>query len=203
MQDRRVDPAPPLRASLAVADPSRPQIHPDSGRSWTPLAVAQIAERDGPRLVALAARILGDERSAAAIVRGCLMSMESTPLPVNALRSGPVQDWLTATVHERAIATARQRRGADPAPPRLRAIGHEMSDAVGSGHAIGVRDEVLGAFSLLTEQERCVIGLIYFDGFSQAEAARRLGESLLTVQDRCVAALRHLSRIMMGDGSAA
>ena len=202
MQDRRTDPAPSLRTSVAVVA-GRSQIHPDSGRSWTPLAVAQIAERDGPRLVSLAARILGDERSAAEVVRGCLVSMESTPLPVNALRSSSVQDWLTATVHERSIAVLRQRQGTDSFPPRMRTIEHEAFAAAAPGHVVDVRDEVLGAFSLLTAQERSAIELVYFDGLSHAEAAQRLGESLLTVQDRCVAALRHLSRIMMGDGSAA
>ncbi len=155
--------------------------------------IARIAERDGPWLCALAFRLVGDEHLARAVVDESLVSLLAVVLPEDGSQSGPVQDWLVATVHDRAVELARQRRGAPPRPVRTRTMGRGSSEALTAEAAIDLRDALLYALATLPEEERSAIELVYFDGLLASEAAGMLYVSEQIIREHCLNALRHLS----------
>lgn len=169
-----------------------PRPLPTARGSWDTHVASRVAERDGPRLRALALRVLGDAGLAESVLEETLDSL-APGLPPDALTNGAVQEWLVASVHDRAVELARRVRGADPTQVRTRTLGENRPPAVTPEAAIGLRDALRYALATLPEEERSTVELVYFDGLREVEAAARLFLSVQEVRERCHAAMRHIA----------
>lgn len=193
MQDRATsDGAAPLGSNPASVPSSRDRVPGPSVRSSDGGVVARIAERDGPWLHALALRVVGDQERARSVVDESVASLANA-LSADALTSGAAQNWLVATVHDRAVELARLMRGDPSRPVRTRPMGHGSSEAVTPEAAIDLRDAVRSALGALPEEERSALELVYFDGLLVSQAAERLCLPVQAVRTHCLDALRHLS----------
>ncbi|MEO9175547.1 MAG: RNA polymerase sigma factor, partial [Gaiellales bacterium] len=102
--------------------------------------------------------------------------------------------WLLTIVHHRSVDLVRreQRRRTEPADE----LG-DVADTTNVPHEawLGIQSaQVREALGSLSDPQREVIELCYFEGYSQSELARRLGEPLGTIKSRTHTALAHLRR---------
>lgn len=102
-------------------------------------------------------------------------------------RGGSVRSWLLTIVHHRAIdhvrriTRTRDRTGGDEgAAGRLPARDDTQADAL----ARAERTETLGLLEVLTEEQRRIVALAFYSGYSHSEIAEIVGLPLGTVKTR-------------------
>ena len=104
---------------------------------------------------------------------------------------GPATGWLFAIARNAAFDALRSRE----APSRWE-VPDQPDDGPGPDQRAAAAEEafrVHAAVDGLSDREREVIELAYFDGLSQSEVAARLGAPLGTVKTRTRRALAHLA----------
>lgn len=155
-------------------------------------ALGELYDRYARTAYALAFAIVGDRDDAEEVVVDAFGQVWRGASAFDPAR-GSLAAWLTTITRTRALdlvrargrrvrASLRAAQSNDAAPePADRAL--ERSDA----HRV-----VSGALGALTEPQRRVIELAYFDGMSQSEIAVELGEPLGTVKTRIRTALERL-----------
>lgn len=150
---------------------------------------------------ALAYRLVRQAHVAEEIVQEAFLAVWRRPDRYDGAR-GSVRSWLMGTVHHRAVDAVRreqaQRRRADQAAS-LGSIDLDPTDDVVA--AIDLPREralVRKALAELPDEQREVIGQMYFDGLSQTQIAERTGLPLGTVKSRTLLAMRRL-RAYLGD----
>jgi RNA polymerase sigma factor (sigma-70 family) len=124
---------------------------------------------------------------------------------------GAFASWLLTLVHHRAVDAVRreavQRRrtvpGADEVAERFTPPGPGADDEALVGVVGGQVREALGR---LTEEQREVITLAYFGGYTQCEVSALTGLPLGTVKSRTFAGIRRLRGLLSsllsdGDGT--
>lgn len=148
-------------------------------------AFERLVQRDGPRLLRLAALLTGDR------VRGeDLLQATLEKVYVRWVKGDPPDEpyaYVRAALVHAAQRSWRKRRAAGEV------LVAEVSG--GSGEPVsdcGLRDGLLAALGALPVRQRAVIALRYFDGYTEAEVARLLGCSLGTVKTHGHRALRRL-----------
>jgi RNA polymerase sigma factor (sigma-70 family) len=108
---------------------------------------------------------------------------------------GSVRAWLMSTVHHRAVDLVRReeahRRRAEAAlhEPAPEDPGEKVAEAVGIPEE---RAAVRAALGGLPAEQREVIELMYFEGLTQSQVARRTGMPLGTVKSRAGLAMRRM-----------
>ncbi len=168
----------------------------------------QIVERD-PRGVellydrysgvafALAYRLLGERGSAEDVVQEAFLNVWRQGATYDT-RRGTVRTWLLTIVHHRAIdqmRSARSKAGADTviddAMP-LPAKEDTWTEVVqGLEH-----ERVRQAMATLPPEQRLVVDLAYYGGFTHTEIAQRIGIPLGTVKGRMRLALDKLRDLL-------
>jgi RNA polymerase sigma-70 factor, ECF subfamily len=156
-------------------------------------ALAVLYERHAPRLCALARQILGEPGEAEDLLHDVFLEVWRHAADYSEAR-GSVWSWLSLRTRSRAID---RRRSA----PRARTIGladsHlEMLSAVPDSSRdplrLSERGRLRKALSTMSEPEREVLFLGYFQGLSCSEIAESLGAPLGTIKSRTRAALSKL-----------
>jgi RNA polymerase sigma-70 factor (ECF subfamily) len=99
------------------------------------------------------------------------------------------RSWLLAIVRRRFLNLVRQRRAAQSGPAGLVAYAGEAELATGAA--------VTDALHRLPEEQRSLLTLFYFEGFSMRELGRSLGVSPLVVQGRLARARDALRRRLL------
>jgi RNA polymerase sigma factor (sigma-70 family) len=112
--------------------------------------------------------------------------------------------WLLAIAHHKAVDAVRreQLRRGEPAE-QMAEIADERVDLVREAWLGIQREQVRGAVASLTDRQREVIELAYYEGYSQAQLARILEQPLGTVKSRTQAALARLRASLENDGITA
>jgi len=117
---------------------------------------------------------------------------------------GSPEAWLVMRAKTRAIDRLRaiRRREKTFVAPVDEAIA-AASDVPpeNPGVAAETRGLVRSALDGLPESQRRVVELAFFEGLTQSEIAKRLGEPLGTVKTRARLGLERLRRLMKGEGS--
>jgi RNA polymerase sigma-70 factor, ECF subfamily len=156
-------------------------------------ALAVLYERHAPRLCALARQILGEAGEAEDLLHDVFLEAWRHAADYSEAR-GSVWSWLALRTRSRAID---RRRSA----PRARTIGladshvEMLSAAPDSSRdplRLSERDRLRKALTTMSEAEREVLFLGYFQGLSSSEIAERLGAPLGTIKSRTRAALSKL-----------
>jgi RNA polymerase sigma-70 factor (ECF subfamily) len=165
-----------------------------NARCFDPQAWADIYDYFSPRLYAYAYRLLGDSNLAedcvAETFHRCLTAMRS---------GGGPQDYLQAYLYRIAhnFITDVYRR--QPPPPLL--LDEELHQANVDTEAEAfqslTRQQVRAALSRLTDEQRQVVSLKFYEGWDNADIAAALDKPIGAVKSLQVRALAALRRLLV------
>jgi RNA polymerase sigma-70 factor (ECF subfamily) len=161
--------------------------------SGDPDALVQFYDRHGRTAYAFAYRVTRDSHLAEDVTQEAFLTVWRRAGEFDPRRARP-SSWLMSITHHRAVDVARRERvrrteSADTLDS-VRADTNVPREAWLAIQAIDVRD----ALAALTECQRQVIEMCYFQGFTQSELARHLGLPIGTIKSRTHAALRSLHK---------
>jgi RNA polymerase sigma-70 factor, ECF subfamily len=148
----------------------------------------------------LALRLTGQQMLAQDVVHDAFMAMWRAPEAFDPSR-GAFRTFFMSLVHHRAVDVirkeqrmrARSERAANLEPSTV----EDTAEGVAERDYLRVRsEEVREALGTLSEDQRRVLEMAYFDGMTQAEIAERLEIPLGTVKTRTLAAMRKLRGVM-------
>ena len=117
---------------------------------------------------------------------------------------GQPRSWIMSVAHHRVVDVIRsRRRTATMTDPE----GYETLERLPSGGASVEsqvqqnldRERIMGALATLPENQRQVIMLAYFEGYSQSEMAEFLSEPLGTIKTRVRLAMQKLRAALQED----
>jgi RNA polymerase sigma-70 factor (ECF subfamily) len=163
-------------------------------------AFEELYRRYGASAYGLALRITAQEALAQEVVQDAFLAMWRAPEAFDPAR-GAFRSFFLSLVHHRAVDVVRREerlrsrseRAANLEPIR----GEDVAEDVVEGVYLGVRrKEVREALTVLSPEQRQVIELAYFGGFTQTRIAEALGIPVGTVKTRTFAALRKLRRAL-------
>src|SRR6266508_3063420 len=160
-------------------------------------ALAELYDRHGRTAYGIARRMLRDDALAEDAVQEAFLTVWKSAarfVPERAKAS----TWILTFVHRRAVDLVRreERRRTEPLERREHVAGPEDVDETTWLRL--QRERVQAALARLTDQQREVIELAYYGGFTQSELADRLGEPLGTIKSRMFTGLGRL-REFLGD----
>jgi RNA polymerase sigma-70 factor (ECF subfamily) len=165
-------------------------------------AVRALYERHGKLAYSLAVRILGDPGRAEDVVQDAFMRVWTHSSSFDANR-GSLRTWLLTTVRNRAIDYLRGQSGQERSELELflnvPAHGYgsdpwrEVSESL-------ERQAVREALNSLPPDQRQVVELAYFGGYTQREIAEIVHVPLGTIKGRTRLALEKLSSYLQGRG---
>jgi RNA polymerase sigma-70 factor (ECF subfamily) len=156
-------------------------------------ALELLFERYGGPCFGLARRIIGDEALAQDVVQevflACWNGAGYDPT------RGAVRSWLMSVTHHKAVDLVRreERRRARRAPEdALRLLAATTDSPEEGAWQLLRKDAVRAALHELPSDQREVLLLAYFGGYSQREISALIGIPLGTVKTRTLAAMRRL-----------
>ena len=157
-------------------------------------ALAELYDRFGGVAYGLARRVLRDDALAEdAVQEAFLAAWRSAPrfVPERAKAS----TWLLTLVHRRAVDVVRRedRRRGDSLDKVGEPAGESAEDTAWLRFE---RERVQTALRQLSDQQREVLELAYYGGFTQSELADRLGQPLGTIKSRMFAGLGRLRELL-------
>jgi RNA polymerase sigma-70 factor, ECF subfamily len=163
-----------------------------------------VYDRHGGAAYSLAYRIMGERNAAEDVVQDALLSVWRSGGRFDPAR-GSVRTWLLGIVHHRAIDAlrrtsthARRRASAEGIEERHEAPERTDAEVARREDAREVR-EIMGT---LPEQQRQVIRLAYFGGYTHTQIAQMLDMPIGTVKGRMRLGLEKMRRVMSGEVAA-
>jgi RNA polymerase sigma factor (sigma-70 family) len=159
-------------------------------------ALARLYDRHGRVAYGLALRVVRDPALAEDAVQEAFLAVWRTAAGYREER-GQASTWILMHVHRKAVDLVRreQRRRAEPLPEATGGIEHGADEEAWSGSR---RELVLRALRRLPDEQREVLELAYYGGYTQSELAERLGVPLGTIKSRTFAGLARL-RDLLGE----
>lgn len=165
-------------------------------------ALAELYDRYGGLAYSLALRILGDPGRAEDVVQEVFLKAWNAADRFDPGR-GELRTWLLTMVRNRAIDFLRGRgaraRLEEELPAQLPAVAPQQDP----WRALAIslqRDMVRDALASLPAEQRRVVELAYFGGYSGREIAEMLAAPLSTVKGRMRLALEKLHSYLQGRG---
>lgn len=165
-------------------------------------ALADLYDRYGGLAFSVAMRVLGDSGRAEDVVQECFLKLWRSARQFDA-RRGSVRTWLITSVRNRSIDFLRGRgaheRQEREIPATIEASGsgsdpwHEVSQHI-------EREVVRDALGRLPAEQRQVVELAYYGGYSQHEIAEMSRVPISTVKGRMRLALEKLHSYLQGRG---
>jgi RNA polymerase sigma-70 factor (ECF subfamily) len=148
----------------------------------------------------LALRVTGQGGLAQDVVHEAFMALWRAPEAYDPTR-GPFRTFFLSLVHHRAVDTVRReerlRRRTERALNPGAAVDEDVAEGVVEEAWLAVRRvEVRQALTTLPPEQRNVLEMAYFQGYTQARIADELGIPLGTVKTRTLAAMRKLRAIL-------
>lgn len=168
-----------------------------------PLAFESLYRRYSPAAYGLALRVTGQPTLAQDVVHEAFMALWRAPESYDPAR-GPFRTFFLSLVHHRAVDTVRREERLRRRTERALNPGDATDEDVAEGIVeeawlVVRRGEVRRAIGSLPEEQRRVLELAYFQGYTQARIAEELGIPLGTVKTRTLAAMRKLRKALSED----
>ena len=115
---------------------------------------------------------------------------------------GAPKSWFMSVAHHRIVDVIKSRnrrlQSSNSAPHELLDLHPTAGDSTeDAAHRNIARDEILEVLGRLPEEQRRVLVMAYFEGYSQSEIASRLGEPLGTVKTRARLGIQKLRAAMV------
>ena len=115
---------------------------------------------------------------------------------------GAPKSWFMSVAHHRIVDVIKSRKrrlqSSNSAPHELLDLHPTAGDSTeDAAHRNIARDEILEVLGQLPEEQRRVLVMAYFEGYSQSEIASRLGEPLGTVKTRARLGIQKLRAAMV------
>ena len=154
-----------------------------------------------PSALALARRVVRHPDLAEEIVQEAFLAVWRDPHRYDP-RRGSVRAWLMGLVHHRAVDAVRReeaqrRRAEDPSSAEVFVVGDFADHVVDELALPEERRAVRAALEELPAEQRHVIELMYFSGFSQTKIAAQLDLPLGTVKSRTLLGMRRLRKLLL------
>ena len=163
-------------------------------------AFALLYDRFAPILFSFCVRILRDGRDAEDVLQETFVQVWRDARRFDPDRAS-LKTWLFTIARSRALDRYRSRRSQDQ---KLVSEPADVLD-VGSGEDLQntslLKQYVARHMAKLSENERKVLTLAYFDGYTQEEIAANLKEPLGTVKSRARSGLAKLQAFVLGERS--
>jgi RNA polymerase sigma factor (sigma-70 family) len=162
-------------------------------------AFEELYRRYSTAAYGLALRVTGQDSLAQDVVHDAFLALWRAPEAFDAAR-GTFRTFFLSLVHHRAVDVVRReerlRRRASRVNPDSE-VGEDVADDVVRDAWLAVRRrQVRDALHKLPPEQRQVLELAYFGGYTQARIADELGVPLGTVKTRTFAAMRKLQRLL-------
>ncbi len=147
----------------------------------------------------LAHRVIGDPALAEEVVQDVFLSVWRSAAAYDSAR-GSVRSWLLTQVHHRAVDVVRRedaerrRSFRQPGPVQSDPTEEVVEDAWLRSRRADIRT----ALGTISDDQRQVLQLAYFDGLTQSQVSERLGIPLGTVKSRTLAAMLKLREALSG-----
>jgi RNA polymerase sigma-70 factor (ECF subfamily) len=148
----------------------------------------------------LALRVTAQEALAQEVVQDAFLALWRAPEAYDPSR-GAFRSFFLSLVHHRAVDTVRReerlRKRSERASNLEAVVDEDVAEDVVEGAYLGLRrKEVREALETLPPDQRKVLELAYFGGYTQARIAEELQIPVGTVKTRTLAAMRKLRRAL-------
>ncbi|HEX9121836.1 MAG TPA: sigma-70 family RNA polymerase sigma factor [Actinomycetota bacterium] len=148
----------------------------------------------------LALRVTGQDSLAQEVVHDAFLALWRAPEAYDPTR-GPFRTFFLSLVHHRAVDTVRReerlRKRAERVSNLEPRAGEDVAEEIVEGaYLLARRKEIREALETLPPDQRRVVELAYFGGYTQARIAEELGIPVGTVKTRTLAAMRKLRRAL-------
>jgi RNA polymerase sigma-70 factor (ECF subfamily) len=163
-------------------------------------AFEEVYRRYAPSAYGLALRVTGQEALAQEVVHDAFLALWRAPEAFDPGR-GAFRTFFLSLVHHRAVDSVRReerlRRRSERASNLEPVEGEDVAEGVvESAYLSSRKGDVRQALATLPPEQRQVIELAYFDGYTQARIAELLHIPIGTVKTRTLAAMRKLRRVL-------
>jgi RNA polymerase sigma-70 factor (ECF subfamily) len=163
-------------------------------------AFEELYERYAAAAYGLALRVTAQTAIAQEVVQDAFLALWRAPEAFDAAR-GAFRSFFLSLVHHRAVDAVRReerlRQRTERASNLEPVRGEDVADEVVEGAYLGVRrKQVREALTTLPPEQRRVVELAYFGGYTQTRIAETLGIPVGTVKTRTLAAMRKLRRAL-------
>ena len=180
------------RPSAGVeADPSDASLVVAIGR-YDEAALAELYERHGSAVFALARRLLTSRDMAEEVTQEIFLRLWNRPQRFDPDR-GSLRSFLLSDTHGRSIDMLRSERARKDREVREgRMAPRHTQDIEGEVWSKVASEQVRSAIATLSEGERKAIELAYFGGYTYREVATMLGEPEGTIKSRIRTGMKRL-----------
>ncbi len=163
-------------------------------------AFEDLYRRYAPAAYGLALRVTGQPTLAQEVVHDGFLALWRAPEAYDPAR-GPFRSFFLSLVHHRAVDSVRReerlRKRAERASNLEPVTGEDVAEEVVEDAYLSTRrKEIREALETLPPDQRKVVELAYFAGYTQARIAEELGIPVGTVKTRTLAAMRKLRRAL-------
>ena len=163
-------------------------------------AFDELYRRYGASAHGLALRVTAQDALAQEVVQDAYLALWRAPEAYDPAR-GAFRTFFLSLVHHRAVDAVRReerlRKRTERASNLEPVRGEDVAEDVVEGAWLGVRrKEVREALTTIPPEQRQVIELAYFGGYTQTRIAEELGIPVGTVKTRTLAAMRKLRRAL-------
>jgi RNA polymerase sigma-70 factor (ECF subfamily) len=163
------------------------------------MAFGVLYDRLGAPLFSLAYKMLGNEAEAQDVLQEVFLTVWNKASTFSPAR-GTAFSWMVTQLRNRAIDRIRSRRRRGEL---LETFGHDLKPG-GADLRTAAEDceasersrQVRAAMDKLSDEQRHVLRLAYFEGLTQAEIAKKLDEPLGTIKARAHRAMARLRDIL-------
>jgi RNA polymerase sigma-70 factor (ECF subfamily) len=163
-------------------------------------AFDELYRRYAPSAYGLAYRLTGQQILAQDVVHDAFLALWRAPEAFDPAR-GLFRTYFLSLVHHRAVDTVRReerlRKRSERSANLEPLTGEDVAEGVVEEAFLGIRrKEVREALTTLPPEQRQVLEMAYFQGYTQVAIAEELGIPIGTVKTRTLAAMRKLRRAL-------